>query len=606
MTPAVTRRPASILLGLAAAGLVLAFALLLTGEETSRGEVDLVPSRQGEPAAPAAPTTPAPVFVQEEVYSAVRMEAAPGAGKPARLFLARGVVVDLHGHAVVGVPLACAHDGEDPSTREARGTTAGDGSFEFYLPRPYTSVVSADPAWTVVLGGANRPNGPPLRLVVAPSSTWTGWIRDGTSGQPITGARLHAVAPLVPALAELSRAPRVQAASGDDGAFHFPTVPAWPGTRLEIVAQGYLPLVLEPVPRATRLGMIHLEPGGPPAVRGVIRLPGGAPAVKASVKLGDLRTSSDEHGAFELFAPLPQPGEPLVARLDGHAPATAPGVGDLLLAGDAEGLELVLGGEGLAIEGRVVDPDGQPLIGWTVEVLGPEREPLDLELYTGVDGVFRIEGLGAGPYTLLGYGREEEGMAVALDVHAPRIGLELVRVEATRRLFGRVIGPDGQPAAGAQVWLDAGGKSHQRTMRPSHTWADAEGRFEFMETPNTPGQMSASPGSNGRGLSVSMEVPSGLSVPLELHLAAERLVRFEAGDPLSAPDALFPTDASGRPLEAFVKGMPRRALVLTGGRSGVFSVPEEATALVLTRFGRELDRISIPPASDGPVALARW
>jgi hypothetical protein len=407
-------------------------------------------------------------------------------------------------------------------------------------------------------------------------------------------------------LADLPQPLAVETLTADDGRFALADVAAWPGTRLSVTANGFLPAGAEPAPGATDLGLVALSVATPPTARGVVRLADGRPAAGARVALADSLATAGEDGRFELSCALPAPTGALVARLREHAPGRLDGIGQALLAGDVDGLEIVLGAEDFAIEGVVTDADGGPLKRWDVEALEEDGSVAGVHRHTRKDGAFRIAGLGAGTYTLVARGRAPEEIAVALAVAAPRAGLALRRAGAQRELAGRVLTASGTPAAGATVELRSPAAS-RRAAWSAH--ADGEGLFVLKDVPGAAGWLRADPGAGT--LARSTRVPfdpatAGEPGGIVLRLGAVRAVRFEATDPARAPDTLFAVGADGRAREASVGGRERIAVALDAGRSGVIQLADDARVLVLVRCGREIARVAIPAAAEGEVADVRW
>jgi len=598
-------RPAqwSAALAVAVAALVGAYALTRGGDD--RGEAGAAaPAPSAKTVAPVERTESGPrdAVVGTEAAAPDAHEAAA----PKRTFRATGRAIGLDGAPLAGVALAAASDPlvpadaeAAPGVRAARGVTAANGAFDLELTRAADRICSADPGWTVVAGARFRHDGPPLELVIAPRTSWSARVVDAELGTPLEGALARAVAGPAPALEGRAEPLTVQATSDGDGRVALDGVVARPDTRLVITAPGRAAYVAEPGPVARDLGVIPLLPGQPPVARGVVALPDGSPAAGAQVSVGDAQTLAGPDGAFELAVPVPAPTADLVARLEPHAPVRAAGVGRDLLAGDVEGLAPRFGAPGLALEGRIVDGEGTPQKRWSVEALDPSGEPAGIARHTRKDGVFRIDGLGPGPHTLIARGRDRDELAVALAVEPPRVGLELRTGGAPRPVQGRAWTADDRPAVGATVELVSPGTTR------SASWSarvDADGRFELAAVPDTAARLRIEPAPGDDGLATSAVFDPTLPGEIELRLAAARSLAFEASTPETAPDALFAVGADGRPRDLWLGGTARRALELPAGRSGWFRVPTDATVLVLARFGREVARVPIP-AEGG---LVRW
>ena len=94
----------------------------------------------------------------------------------------------------------------------------------------------------------------------------------------------------------------------------------------------------------------------------------GSPAPSALVRLGVAETRTDNDGRFVLDLASPSEAD-LVAFEPGFAPCIRPAYGAGLVAGE-DHTRLVLGEPTLAITGQVVDAEGKPLAGWSVELEG--------------------------------------------------------------------------------------------------------------------------------------------------------------------------------------------------------------------------------------------
>jgi hypothetical protein len=142
---------------------------------------------------------------------------------------------------------------------------------------------------------------------------------------------------------------------------------------------------------------------------------------------------------------------------------------------------------GLAIEGRVVDAAGDPVLGGLIQVMGPKVNsstpaPAVRGVRIGRDGTFRAPGLATGTYDLNATPRTADGGDAspvrAADVQAGSLDVVL-RTEAGQVIAGRLLLEDGKPLpqgpGSVQVrWKnDLGGLSWQEL---GMMWA-ADGSF---------------------------------------------------------------------------------------------------------------------------------
>lgn len=194
---------------------------------------------------------------------------------------------------------------------------------------------------------------------------------------------------------------------------------------------------------------------------------------------------------------------------------------------DHTGVDLVLR-VGLAIEGRVVDPEGNPVPGCTVSAYSldesnkPVRRTYDL---TRGDGAFRLQGLDSETVTIdvemslfLGE-RDTRGLAktVRTGVAAGTRDLVIVLQHASF-IKGIVLSPDGTPAPNAELqahFSDEPGSVYF----PIVARADASGRFQIPADATHRYDLAAVNSKWGPEFGVSVEGINGDSTNVVLHLA---------------------------------------------------------------------------------------
>jgi hypothetical protein len=240
-------------------------------------------------------------------------------------------------------------------------------------------------------------------------------------------------------------------------------------------------------------------------------------------------------GRFEIHD-LPAGTYELAVKGRGYAPLGVPGLAIPEGAGSTDLGTLILA-PGIAVDGHVVDAQGQPIAGVEVILSLPsEFMPVFLReggsspaAVTGADGFFRIEDRGAGETIDLLARRT--GYAAA---GAPGIQLPLekpVRLVLTPALAveGRAVDPDGRPVPGAMVFvvpedlMSMGAMSG--TAAPMQAVADTDGLFRVEGV--APGSIELHAMALGRQQATlkNLEVRSGQDLTgLEVVLAAGAIV----------------------------------------------------------------------------------
>jgi hypothetical protein len=239
-------------------------------------------------------------------------------------------------------------------------------------------------------------------------------------------------------------------------------------------------------------------------VRGRVAGEDGHPVAGAEVLVFDRQgnerisqTTTDGTGRFELRH-LPAGRFDLVADHPRHLRSRLAGIG---IPADGAGVDLgiVTLADGVALEGRVTDIRGRPIAGARVETgqgmvdfldVVPLREgdaPEEAVL-TGLDGGFRVEGLRRGKPYDVAVQRAGYAAASALGVKAPAAEPVRIEMKEARSLEGQVVGPKGEPVAGAGiVWVQEQGveigDNFSSEARQNLARTDAEGRFQAAGLP---------------------------------------------------------------------------------------------------------------------------
>ena len=223
------------------------------------------------------------------------------------------------------------------------------------------------------------------------------------------------------------------------------------------------------------------------------------------------------------------------------------------------------------LAGRVVTAAGDPVAGkrvWTDRE--GEWSPISLgmgrSIHTGEDGAFAFEGLQSGTWSVAAEGaRPRHGILLAADGSVE--DLRLVRGE-TGAVRGRVLGPDGAPAAGVAVFArDAHGR-----------WIDSfapvasrpgTGEFEWRQLPPGDYTFVARHRTSASAESGPVRVTADAETSVELSLAPGAMLRVSLvdseGGPVPASFRVF--DAEGRSFETLQSPYDLELFLRDGHRS---------------------------------------
>ena len=592
-------------------------------------------------AATAAPTRLAGEPAPAPAAPVVAMAAPPRA--------LRGRVIDVAGAPLGGVRVR-ATSAADAAPLEV--DTGPDGRFALADPPARGSLEIAPPGWATVL----RPELWEGRgevehvLVVAPAVDLAGVVVDAAR-RPIAGATVAVPLPFglrsrFPG-ANLDSSSSVERSASTDerGRFELAGAPSFAGAEL-VTERATYRADRRPVPPQDEPALeIVLEPSRerPATISGRVVGPDGEPVPDAYVTHGMTTTKSGPDGAFALVADERLTQAPDGAWEEGVVQAAKAGYQGARFARPSvvdpwpDPLVLRLGPPPLAIRGRVVDADGQPLAGaqvWTgeerrlgfVEIAGggmsmrvaataesvARGETYPQRTASGPDGRFELRGLSARDYRVLALDPRTLGLAEAsFAAGVENAELRLPREEVHERVAGRVTSLLGEPLAGVTVVFErrVGGEDGREEARleSAGVVTDAEGRFELRGLSKRTNVASV------RGDDVDLgglQVPLApdadleeleLVVPLRLHVQVE-------GGPEPDFDQVAVLDERGKELAlavfhgTFAFGSARVRLV--EGRTETFTVSEAAKTLVLFRGEQEVRRVALALAR-GEVNVVR-
>lgn len=560
----------------------------------------------------------------------------PGAD-PGPLASIHGRVLDASGAGLADLLVsATAEIPEDAPVARS----GADGSFAL-VPESLPCLVSvAEAGWTTLCAGEVLEDAPAGEaLVVAAKILPLKGSVAGRGAGPLAGARIAArMDPETLAAVLGGRNAALQGkwngASAADGSFVLDALPALPRIHLITSHPGWrtderdVDLAAGAEPSVV---LEREEPTGP-RLDGVVVHADGSAVRDALVSLGSARVRTDAQGAFHLMCSWFDRGTPLVACARGFQPAVLPAFGAGIDAhADVLAPErIVLAGPGLEIEGRIVGPDGTPYKGWYVSIEdgtpldpgGSSREIAEFEtsgrteVKSGTAGVFKFTGLGARSYTLLASARDRRSRAeLALrsePIAAGTRGIVLRAPDANPGppIRGRILDLAGAPVSGVLLGLGRpvpeGSPAEYGWQGRFRTSSGPDGRFEIA---NAPGSLvfvvASSPAITP--VRIALE-PGAARSALELRLPSRREFSFDASRASPRPDHLRALTAAGMPTRIWTieSAAPQSTWLaaLTGGRSALLAVGEDAHEIVIYRGAIELGRVAAPSASSGSTQLS--
>lgn len=607
--------------------LMLAGAWLVwpaSGPDPGRGPAGGDPAggaSAGQPQATpaAADATPGP---QSRSVVAAAPAAAAATVVPGRALIG-GHVLDAAGRPLPGVEvgLRAYGAGVDPIGEHVPGRATSDalGAFSIEVDPGRAVVPVATGAHVTLRAMPWVPGAPDARagelvLVAAAAATLRGRVVDD-AGAPLSGAR---VAVLAMALGEFPRplefaiAPQFAAiTTGADGAFEAARVPVAGGVDVLFSRAGYAPRRMPSQEVASGYRLVELEKLNAAAgrVHGIVLDGAGRPIGGAALSLGHRQsTTSRADGAFELeFAAAPAR---LLATAPGRRAVTVEDVGEHT----PMPLVVELAAPALAIEGQVVDADGNGMAGLFVTLADPERAapqtsvewlcqpagigaqdlPEGAMARTDPTGRFVVEGLGDRDYSLRVWDQRTAAAIESPPVAAGSRGVQLRWPAAPllAELAGVVVDRDGRGVPGATVSTHLLASNMPIAIVPGPwTQTDAAGRFVLPAVP----RRYASVAVNGGDLVYTkVDVEELLARPEVRFVVCRRLhVRIEGpvGTVVRFLDergvALFLQSSShGR-------AMSTNAWQLRASPSPVLALSEAAVTMTWSRDGEEVGRMPI-------------
>lgn len=545
--------------------------------------------------------------------------------------------VDLQGRAVEGLAVRCASE-------QAVHLTDADGRLTLSCADLDAAPQVEDERWMLLSEPVawSRDAAEPSELFVAPRLHLAGRVVD-EGGRPLEGAQVRVYLPLltsggIPEPLQAARTRTWTTESDALGEFRLEAA-ALPGGMLVARHTGHR-TDLRPQPTHSdldlRIELATLE-AGDDLLGGLVVDQAGVPVEGARVALGLEHARSDARGRFLIHLPEHDEIGVLTALAPGSLPArlerAAPTDRDPAAWPDP--LILRLGGPPLAITGRVLDDQGDPVAGARVRVLDPthfgavewgDSEGFTMqgfaesllvgqagrpEVQSDARGAFVLEGLLPRAYTLVAEHAPSLSQVESGPVEAGVSGLVLrLPAQALRPLVaGRVVGLSGDPLGGVHVTLLAegshfapvgggGGPQFRDALYGPSAVTDTEGRFRFEYVPLAVSRIQV----DGPGLDMGQTF--GLATgedPEDLQLRVVRGCSLEVdlrGSGVEADRAVL-LDADGTGLGVSVNLgeilYTSDGASLHEGRSGPFSVSERACTVVLHAGGVEVLRLPVTP-----------
>lgn len=581
----------------------------------------------GEPTAPGEPLA----------AEASRREIAAGSGADtaAAPVMLRGRVVDTRGTPVAGVPLAfhatpgpTAFQGMSGVERAVSAATVDlgvsdhEGRFAAPCDSNWGQIVAGGEHLAVryYLPGLHGRSDEDALVIVAPRSHIEGIVVDD-AGRPLAGVLVRAH---IDGLLEFDQPLDHTAMLGlpevwteDDGAFVLEPVPATSELAVSFRKDGFTSITRHGLAGERDL-RVSLEPSEPGRYRitGTVVDHLGRLVRNATVMLHQSMTTTGRFGEFEIHSGYLAQGSLFGAAVPGYQPTARPDIVTKLLAGEAAtDVVLQLGPEALAIEGRVLTPDDEPLEGAVIHIASATQVQVfstvedfvagrtnEMEHAAGrnfkadarsdAEGAFSVGGLRDQDYRLLVFDLETL-TATTVEVAAGTTDL-VVRLdpEATRRVRGRVTSRRGDALAGLSVsWGLRTVRCGFTVFAPGrYTKTDADGRFAFASVPLGDVEVHV----DGPSIVDHEEPLAGVPDDAELTIRpwAQCRVRVQIDDATATRIQL--ADASGTPLEVQRTmgqvSMSGEGWDLRSGRTPVLEVSEAACILIVLRDGAEIAR----------------
>jgi protocatechuate 3,4-dioxygenase beta subunit len=326
--------------------------------------------------------------------------------------------------------------------------------------------------------------GAPLSITLAKGRSLEGTVRDGSTGEPVAGARVEARENGNFPVADDPRAGTIEAVSDAKGRYRLD------GLRdalhvVSVAAKGY--------GRSFKAGVapgrtvpFHLSPGV--SLRGTVWGPQKKPVEGALIQAerempgpGRLRPEvSDAQGRFEVMGITPGPYR-LVVRHKDHAPTVVSGIN---VEATADSTVDVVMDRPVPLVGRLVGPEPEARVVGSVTVteIDGQRAPLSLldvlRTDTDAEGRFRLVALAPGNHVLEATARGYASRPVEVSVRpGAQENAGDITMEAGLAIRGKVKDKAGAPIAEARVDALATARMMPFRSAPRDARSEADGSF---------------------------------------------------------------------------------------------------------------------------------
>jgi RNA polymerase sigma factor (sigma-70 family) len=232
------------------------------------------------------------------------------------------------------------------------------------------------------------------------------------------------------------------------------------------------------------------------------------------------------------------------------------------------------------VEVAVVDGAARPIGGATVEVRGL----IEARGQTGGDGVVRLAGVGPGwrPLRVEAAGFAPVAQMLVVEP-GPRVQRVTVRLATGVPVAGRVLGPDGQPVAGARVWARSSSEPFAAVAPElDAVESDAAGRWRLPALAAGTYQLAAAHPDHAPGVSRPTVVGRVPVDGVELRLEAGGRLAGQVRDPQGRPLARVQVRAAALSRTLAGWSAAREAFTDDGGQFRLAGLPRRSVQVVAT------------------------